>query len=206
MDLFPISPDSEIKTNPFILFDSLLNNSYDIFVQQLFENSSLLDLTNPYGETLLHYASFFGMIDKYYALINMGASVQKTQHNNNLLHYTSYSGKDNFLIVELIKSGISPIETNIYNQTSLHMCADEKIAFYFNLWCMRNKIKVTDLIDKQGNNVAHGCQSAGHNQSASFWVKNYPALATQVNHIGQTWLDVKQTDYNYQFCKFKPSI
>jgi ankyrin repeat protein len=206
MDLFPISPDFETKINRFILFDSLLNNSYDIFVQQLFENSSLLDFTNEYHESLLHYASFFGMIDKYYALINMGASIQKTQEDNNLLHYASYSGKDNFLIVELIKSGISPVETNIYNQTSLHMCADEQIAFYFNLWCMRNKIKVTDLIDKQGNNVAHGCQMADHPQAAAFWVKNYPLLGTQANKQGQTWLDIKPTDYTYQFCKFKPSI
>ena len=159
-----------------ILFDSLLKDSYENFLRNLFDYSSLINIKNEEGETLLHYASFYGMIDKYYALINMGANIEKTNLGNNLLHYASFSGKDNFLIVELIKSDISPIEENHKGQTSLHYCANEKIAHYFNVWCQRNNILVPSLLDYRKNNVAHIAKELNHNESFLYWIKNYPEL------------------------------
>lgn len=181
-----------------ILFESLKNDSYDIFVQKLFNYSSLINISNEKNESLLHFTSFLGMIDKYYALINVGSEPNITLEGNNLLHYASFSGKDNFLVVELVKSGISPIAINNNKQTSLHLCENDKIAHYLNLWCIRNKIDVTKLLDIDNNNVAHGCKMAGNHSAAQYWVNNYPVLGEQKNDYNKKWLEVKKKFY--QFC------
>lgn len=168
-------PILELNFNK-ILFDSLLKDSYQKFVQNLFDYSSLINIKNKKGETLLHYASFYGMIDKYYALVNMGANIEKTNSGNNLLHYACFSGKDNFLIVELIKSNISPVEENHQGQTPLHYCANEKIAHYLNLWCQRNNILVCNLKDNNNKNVANIAKELNHNESFLYWIRNYPQL------------------------------
>lgn len=180
-----------------ILFESICIDSYAKFVQKLFAYPDLINTKNDKGETLLHFSCLFGMIDKYYALINMGAVASLTNEGNNLLHYASVSGKDNFIITQLVKTSILPTDKNIYNQTSLHMCANEQIAHYLNLWCNRNKIDVTKLIDNEGNNVAHGCMLSGHEQAAFYWIKNYPQLNLQKNKIGNTWNQIKTQQYNY---------
>ena len=163
------------KDNP-ILFYSLLKDTYDKFVENLFNYSSLINISNNENETLLHYCCFYGMIDKYYALINMGAEIQETISKNNLLHYASFSGNDDFLIVELIKLGINPVDENLYGHTSLHFSNNERICHYLNLWCMRNNINVIQLKDKMLNTVAHYSKAIGNNNSNHYWINNYPEL------------------------------
>lgn len=180
-----------------ILFKSLLNDSYDHFVQKLFNYSSLVNSTNNNGESLLHFCCLFGIIDKYYALINVGAIPTLTVEGNNLLHYACFSGKDNFLVTELIKSPILPNELNINKQSSLHFCANEQIAHYLNLWCIRNRINITELIDKDGNNVAHSCMLYGYQSSALYWIKNYPELNEQLNSSGKKWNENFINYYQY---------
>lgn len=183
--------------NPDVLMESIFKDSYDLFVKKIFEHSSLIHQKNSKGETLLHISCFFGMIDKYYALINVGLEPSITAEGNNLLHYASFSGKDNFLIVELVKSGISPIERNNQGQSALHLCANEQITHYLNLWAIRNKIDVLSLLDNDNNNVAHGCQIAQHSAAALYWIKNYPQLKDQLNYAGKTWEEVEPQSYIY---------
>lgn len=179
------------------LLFSLKNDNYDLFTQQLFYYSDYINNYNLNGESLLHYASFYGMIDKYYSLINFGANIFDTINGNNLLHYASFSGKDYFLIVELIKSNILPYIENKNKQTALHFCKDDKITHYLNLWCIRNKINILNLIDIHGNTVAHSCISCGHLKAAEYWIKNYPDLSIIKNNKNQLWFEVKKQHYNF---------
>lgn len=187
------------KDNP-ILFFSLIEDSYDQFVKKMYDYNSLINVTNIYGESLLHYCSYYGIIDKYYALVNSGAIVNQTYLGNNLLHYASISGKDDFLIVELVKLGISPIEKNLDGQTSLHFCANERIAHYFNIWSLRNNIKVSRILDNDANTVAHGCKSFGHLDAARYWVNNHPQLNDKENIYKKTWMQIKKKTMHY--CTF----
>lgn len=168
------------KDDP-VLFYSLLKDTYDKFVENLFNYYSLINISNNENETLLHYCCFYGIIDKYYALINMGAEIQETVNKNNLLHYASFSGNDDFLIVELIKLGIDPVDKNLSGHTSLHFSNNERICHYLNLWCMRNNINVLQLKDKMLNTVAHYSKAIGNNNSNSYWINNYPELKEMKN-------------------------
>lgn len=198
MHPFP-NNDSLWESDP-ILFHSVINDHYDVFVKKLFDYSSLINTPNIYGETLLHYCCFYGIIDKYYALINIGAIAKNTKNGNNLLHYASYSGKDNFLIVELVKAGICPIQKNHQGKTSLHYSADEKISHYLNLWCLRNNIAIPSLLDEDNNTVAHGCKIAGHHYSAQYWINHYPVLNESINIYGKKWQDTRKKQL--QFCPY----
>lgn len=178
------------KDDNNILFYSLLHDNYDKFVEHLFDYSSLLNNTTDHKETLLHYACFYGMIDKFYALINMGAKIEKTKSGNSLLHYACLTGKDNFLIVELVKADFSPIEPNNKGETPLHYCANEKIAHYLNLWCQRNNTYIPLLVDYQGNHVLHTAKKLNHGDTAQYWLRNYPEMDNMTNDTHQTWKDL----------------
>jgi ankyrin repeat protein len=184
-----------MPANNFILFKSLLNDSYDSFVKKLFYYHSLINNKNEEGETLLHFCSFYGLIEQYYALINIGAEIHKTKSGNSLLHYASLSGKDNFLVIELIKMGISPTEKNIFNETSLHCASNEKIAHYMNVWCQYNNINVFELLDINENTVAHSCKMHGNIDGAKYWITNYPELEFKVNVFNKTWKQCKRKKY-----------
>lgn len=164
-----------------ILFYSLLEDSYDKFVENLFNYSSIINTPNTYGETLLHYCCFHGIIDKYYALINIGAQIKETKNKSNLLHYACINGKDDFLIVELIKSGINPVEKNILGHTCLHYAENEKICHYLNLWCLRNNISVQGIIDNDLNSLIDTSKILGHKKSLHYWKTNYPNMKTKEN-------------------------
>lgn len=167
-----------------ILFHSLIADNYDEFVKKVFNYSSLINSMNSYGENLLHYACFYGMIDKYYALVNMGATIEKTKKKNTLLHYATLSGKDDFLILELIKSGLSPLDKNNLGHTSIHYAKNERICHYFNLWCLRNNIEIKLVQDYKKNTVAHSCYALDNVNALEYWLKNYPELMNQKNDDG----------------------
>lgn len=172
------------------LFNSLLLDDYDLFVQNLYNYSSLIDTVNIEGETLLHFATFYGMIEKYYALINFGAMPSFTISDNNLLHYACFSGNDDFLIVELINNDINPMNKNSEGENVLHLCSNERIAHYLNVWCQRNKIKPESLIDKNGNTILHSAYQYGFYQTADYWKQSFPELVNIKNHNNQYWNQV----------------
>lgn len=178
-----------------ILFYSLKNDHSDDFLKKIFYYHSLIDNTNEHGETLLHYCVYYGLIEQYYALINIGAEIKLTHAGNNLLHYASNSGKDDFLITELVKQGISPLDKNKFQETSLHCSANERISHYFNMWCFRNAIDVKELIDNDNNTVAHSCKLHGHIDSSYYWESNYPELNNKLNVFNKTWKQLKKKKY-----------
>ena len=181
------------------LFDSLIIDDYDKFVENLYNFSTLINSTNIFGETLLHFVCFYGMIDKYYALINFGANFKATNLNNNLLHYACFSGNDDFLIVELVKYNINPIELNNLNETALHLCSNERICHYLYLWTQRNKIEILNLLDIEGNTVLHTAFQYGFEKSVNYWLKSHPTLALKKNKHGYLWNEIPKKEKD--FCK-----
>lgn len=144
---------------------------------------------------MLHHCAYYGLIEQYYALINIGAEIQKTKADNTLLHYASLSGKDDFLITELVKLGLSPLDKNIFGETALHCCGNERIAHYLNMWCLRNHSQVEELLDADQNTVAHGCKIHGHIDGTHYWVTNYPSLSEKKNIFNKTWHQCKKKKY-----------
>lgn len=176
-----------IKYNELILFESLVNDTYDEFVKKLFDYSSLINHVNHEGESLLHHVCLYGLIDKFYALINMGAEISVTYKKNSLLHYAAYGGKDNFLIVELVKLGIYPTQPNIEGMTPLHMVANKQIANYLHLWCNRNNIEIQKLLDSSGNSVVHIAYLLKNFEVIEYWLHHYPEMNNIKNIYGQSW-------------------
>jgi ankyrin repeat protein len=185
--------------NKNILYKSLLEDTYNNFVKKLFDYSTIINKINNDGENILHFSVFYGMIDKYYALINIGADISITKEHNSLLHYACFSGKDDFLIMELIKLGLFPDLKNLNNETCVHFCSNQRIAHYLNLWCLRNNIKIESLLDKNGNTVAHTSNMYGFRDSANYWINNYPKLVTVKNDNNLVWNETKL--FNKKFCK-----
>lgn len=164
-----------------ILHNTILSKSYDEYLAILYDNLSLMDKPNELGETALHYACYYGLLDKFYLLVNMGANVNcLTESKDNLLHYASYSGADNFLIVELVKYDLLPVAKNILGETALHLSANNQISHYLYLWCMRNKVPVVSLKD---NNQYEPIESAYYYQhfvSHNYWVQQYKSLGLTI--------------------------
>lgn len=171
-----------IQNEKNLLFHSSHYDSYNVFLKKLFDYSSLINHTNHLGETVLHHVCFYGMIDKFYALNNMGAEIKKTIDLNTLLHYACFSGKDNFLILELIKLNILPIEQNKFGETSLHLAANKQIASYLHLWCNRHKISIVDIVDNKGNTVLDTANNLNRTDVAQYWEHQYPALVKKNDH------------------------
>ncbi|NCQ52179.1 hypothetical protein GW796_09860 [archaeon] len=188
-----------MPTKSYILFHSLLNEHHDDFIKKLFNYHSLINNKNEHGESLLHYCSHYGLIEQYYALINIGAEVTKTNAENNLLHYASNSGRDPFLVVELIKSGISPLDKNKFGETSLHCCENELISHYMNIWASRNNISIINLLDEDENTLAHSAKKHGHINSAHYWLDNYPILNIKKNIYNKKWNQCKKSKYTQGF-------
>ncbi len=182
--------------NNFILFYSLLNEDYNTFVKKLFDYQSLINNSNEKGETLLHYCCYYGLIEKFYAIINLGGVITKTNEGNTLLHYACQSGRDDFMVLELIKMGVSPTLINNKGETSLHSVANEKIAHYLNMWAKRNNIDVVSLLDEELNNVAHGCKINGNINGSLYWIAEYPILKEKDNLFGKKWNQCKRKKIN----------
>lgn len=183
-----------LKKTPWIdnpmLFFSLRDDDYATFVEKLFNNIYLLNTPNVYGETLAHYCCFLGYIDKYYALIHMGAEIKKTNKKDTLLHYASLGGKDSFLVSELAKEGMSPLEKNEDGVTPIHLVSDGTTASYFHLWLQINNISLTSITDDFNNNIAHIAVQNGHHSIAQYWINHEPILETSVNYENKKPLQV----------------
>lgn len=184
--------------NP-VLFRAVLRDSYDKFVEKLYSYNSILNTPNVNGETLLHYACFLGMVDKYDALVNFDAKIEKTQEGNTLLHYSAFSGYDNFLVTELVKTGFSPIDKNNSGQTSIHFSGNDWICQYFSVWALNNECNINTLVDNNGNTVAHFAKAQGKIDSYKYWIRNYPELLSIKNNDDFT-PDEILTSKNLKFC------
>lgn len=184
--------------NP-VLFRSVLRDNYEKFVEKLYNYNSLINIPNINGENVLHYACFLGMVDKYDALVNFEAKIEKTQVGNTLLHYSSYSGYDNFLVTELVKTGFNPIENNHNHQTCIHFAGNDTICQYFSVWAHNHQIHIPSLIDIKGNTVAHYSKENGKMDSYKFWIRNFPELLQIKNYSGLT-PDEILSSHKLNFC------
>ncbi len=178
--------------NNLILFNSLLNDDYDSFVKKIFNYNSLINNINDNGETLLHYCCYYGLIEKFYALINMGAEIKTTNDRNSLLHYACLSGKDDFLVLELVKLGLNPTDKNSLGETAFHCVSNEKISHYLNLWAKRNNVNICELLDDNLNTVAHSCKINGNINCVHYWILEYPNLNDTVNIFNKKWIQCKK--------------
>lgn len=180
--------------NP-ILFLSVCNDEYSTLVEKTYNNLHLINVTNIYGETLVHYCCYLGLIDKYYALFNFGAQIVKTHKGDTLLHYASYGGKDSFLVTELVKSGTSPLVKNNYGLTPIHLSSDLTISAYFNLWMQINNISLLSILDNNKNSIAHIAFQNGYPEVAQYWLNQEPKLADCLNANQQTPYDISHNPY-----------
>lgn len=196
---FKIMQKSSLWLNNPILFRSVIRDNYEKFVDKLYDYSSLINVPNSCGETLLHYVCFLGMLDKYEALIHFDAKSQKTQAGDTLLHYSSISGYDDFLVIELIKQGHSPVELNNNLQSSIHFAANPRIAQYFDVWALNSNISIPELLDSNGNTVAHISAYQRNTDTLKFWLSHYPELETAKNMFGLTPTDIKKGS-KIRFC------
>lgn len=193
------------NTNPWInnpvLFRSVLRDNYETFVEKLYNYNSIMNTPNIYGENLLHYACFLGMVDKYDALVNFEAKIEKTQEGNSLLHYSSYSGYDNFLVIELVKSGLIPNDRNHKNQTPIHFSGNDTICQYFSVWAHNHNIHIPSLLDDCGNTVAHTSIQNNKKDSYNFWIRKFPELSNIKNYYGLIPENIKSSP-RPNFCTF----
>lgn len=187
------------QENP-ILFYSVFYDDEKEFLKKLYLFSSLVNISNQKGETPLHYAVYYGRIEKYYMLINFGASIQKTLDGNSLLHYASFSGKDDFLCLDLIHAGLNPLEKNNLQQTPIHLSSNQKLSHYFNMWLQRNNIHISEILDIDLNNVLHSSKIYNHLESFHYWIKEYPFLLEKKNFFLKTPNEMKKK--YLKFCQF----
>ena len=54
------------------LHDGILELNYHEYVKRLFANTEHVNARTELGETPIHLAAFWGKLDKFYALVNMG--------------------------------------------------------------------------------------------------------------------------------------
>jgi ankyrin repeat protein len=172
----------------------LFSDNYDEFVSNLFDYSSLINEKNDMGENLLHFSVYYGMIDKYLALFNIGVEVVKTNNGDNLLHYSVYSGKDDYLVIELLDY-LNPFERNTLGESSFHLIKNTFIAsYFFNLFQ-----NFDSLIDNDGNTIIHSAYKYGHKEVVRFWAKKYPNLKEVKNNKGLLYNQLTLSSKN--FCK-----
>lgn len=124
---------------------------------------------NAIGETLLHHACFYGMIEKCYVLLDMGAEFKKTKNGDEPLHYSAFSGADPFLTIELVKIGQKPDSRNSKGLSPIHLSADVKIAGYFARWGERNGIEARSLLDCEGRTPEKAAFDFGRKAVGDFW-------------------------------------
>lgn len=168
-------------TDDPLLFLSIKEDDYSTFVEKVYHHFHLINTPNIYGETLAHYCCYLGYIDKYYALIHMGAEIKKTKIEDTLLHYASLGGKDSFLVTELAKNGMSPLEKNKYGITPIHLSSDETTTSYFLLWLEINNIPLNSIVDNRKNNPAHIAIKNGFNEIANYWINHNHQLEDALN-------------------------
>lgn len=182
---------------PNFLLDGLFKLDYDSFIELIYLNQKYIDFNNEHGETLLHFASYYGLVDKFIILVNMGAKQKKTINNDTLLHYCSLGGKDYYLFHNLIKEGYNLLETNNQGLTPLHLCKDLSMSSmsYRYLEMKDLKFKLSKILDFNGNNPAHIAAQNNHQEVLNFFIQEEPSIVSTVNFKGQTPLNIEYSPY-----------
>lgn len=152
------------------LHNGVLNLNYHEYVKCIFAHPEQVNIKTDLGETPLHLAAFWGKLDKFYALINMGADpLLNSKYGNNALHYACLGGKDDFIIVELVKLGLKPDSINAKGETAIHLASNPRMAHYLALWCLRNNIDPLKKLDHQGYSPLNRAHQRGLNEVVQYW-------------------------------------
>ncbi len=171
-------------SNLKFLINSIKNDSYGDFVQNIYKYNKLINATNLHGETLVFYAAHFGFLDKYYAIINMnGMQVLLTNEGNNLLHYAMYSGNDFHIIRESIKEN-SLFSKNKNGETPIHLVSNLSIANYIYFMLQYDINKLISNIDNFGNTILHSAKIYNHMDVYNYFSMNIPQLNEIKNNDG----------------------
>lgn len=178
-----------------------MKDNINIFNAKILEYKDIINEKNTEGETLLNICVYNGLIENFYILMEHGSKPNLTNEKNNLLHYAAYSGKDPFLIIELVKMGIKPSDKNIYGETSLHLSIDSKISHYLYLWGTRNQFDINNIIDNENNTVLHSSAIYGHKQSVDYWIKNKKIKDMFNNNLKFTDILLSQPSKKLNFLK-----
>lgn len=175
------------------LIYSIRNDTIDFFIYKIHKNISLIDSTDQFGNSLLHHCAYNGEYEKLEVLINMGATIVENNNKESLLHYAVAKCKDDFLVVNLVKMGFSPIKRNKEGVTPIHLGGSEKIAAFFNNWLTMKQFPINTLIDNKSNNVTHISYRQGNSLATTYWSKVDSTLET-INSNGETWWNQKNTN------------
>lgn len=191
---------SHLDSHNNILLHSLIYDNVDDFIEKTYNNISLINEKNKMGETLLHYASFFGLTEKFITLYNMGATYSKTNKGDTLLHYSLLGGKDYLLFNQLIKDGFSLLEPNNLNITPLHLCKDLSMASssYQYLQMKYFNFKISAIKDLFGNTPAHTAIQNNHLEVFHFFTHQEESLKNELNNLNQKPFDISTA--KYQVC------
>lgn len=180
-----------------ILLDNLFFSDADSFVEIIYNHQSLIDATNSQGESLLHFACYHGLVEKFIILLNMGATPSKTNNNDTLLHYTALGGNDYFLFHQLIKDGFDLLDRNTLGATPFHLCKNISLASfaYRYLQMKETNFQLKAIIDIYGNTPAHTAAQNNHWDVLEFFIQEEPEIAQIKNNFGQLPIDVPQQPY-----------
>lgn len=172
-----------IKNIPKVLIDGLFHLDYDSFTELIYHHKKNINSTNEKGETLLHFACYYGLVDKFIILSNMGAIAKKTISYDTLLHYASFGGKDYYLFHSLVKDGYSLLEANKNGLTPLHLCSNLAMSSlsYRYLEMKELHFKLSSIIDENGNNPAHIAAQNNHRDVLDFYIQEEPSIISSVN-------------------------
>lgn len=179
------------------IIQSLIEDDNDTFTEKLYNNSHLINFKNLNGESLLHYAAYYGYVDKFTTLINMGSNIEKTNNGDTLLHYTALGGKDFFLFNQLIKDGFNLLETNNKGITPFHICKNiSAFSFAYRYLYMKNlNFRATNIVDGYSNNPAHLAMKNKHLDIYEFLKFEEPNIEFSLNYFNETPLMVPYKPY-----------
>lgn len=171
------------------LTDNLINFSHEDFIYEIYQNRKYINIINDFGEGLLHYYCYHGEIEKYEALLNFGCPVFKTFSGNTLLHYALNGGKDEYITLELIKTGHSPLDRNNRGETPIHLASSEASCSFLNNWLTINKYDLNSIRDLNNNTPAHTAKMYAKIDSFIYWCAC--GLANTLNDFNRKPSEIK---------------
>lgn len=174
--------------------NQLINYDNEYLLSFLYTYPNYLFIKNNFGETLLHYISFYGYLDKYILCVNFENKFNfLTNNRDTLLHYSSFAGKDIYILIDLIKNKLSPLFKNKQGLTPIHFSKNTQIAHYFNMWCIRNNVDLHLVLDDNGNSVLHTAFLLKNKEVCNYWINQYPKLTNIQNNKLLLWNDLRNS-------------
>jgi len=133
-----------LSESPVNNWDELIHLSYEDFITRILAKPQLdINFQNPAGETALHLCCQYGYLDKFYALVYMGADYKiKNNFGDTILHYAAFYSRDFVLTQEIAKKYIDPLEKNDKGLSSIDICSSLQDRIFFFNWAQLHKIKL----------------------------------------------------------------